>query len=75
MKNAFVIGVVLVLLGALGLVYDKINFTTKEKKADLGPIEIVQEKDHKVEIPKIAGIVTLAAGMVLIVYGAKRTMA
>jgi len=73
MKNAFILGVLLVVLGAVGLVYDKISVTTKEKAVDLGPIEVVQEKEEKVEIPKLAAMLTVAAGMVLVVYGAVRS--
>lgn len=73
MKNAFLLGVLLVVLGGAGLVYDKISVTTKEKAVDLGPIEVVREKEEKVEIPKLAAMLTVAAGMVLIVYGSVRS--
>ncbi|MCW8132994.1 MAG: DUF3185 domain-containing protein [Planctomycetota bacterium] len=74
MKNALVVGIVLVVLGAAGLVWDKISFTETKKDVDLGPIEISHEKEHEIEIPKVAGMLTVAAGMVLIVYGAKRSI-
>ncbi|MBI3830775.1 MAG: hypothetical protein HY291_14740 [Planctomycetes bacterium] len=72
MKNIYLLGLVLVVLGTLGLVYDKIGFKTKEQVAEIGPIEIQKEKEHKLEIPQAAGILLVAAGMVVIIYGSRR---
>ncbi len=72
MKNAYLLGLILVTLGTLGLVYDKIGFTTKEKAVDIGPIQITKEKEHKIEVPQFAGVLLVAAGMIVIIYGSKR---
>ena len=61
------IGIVLVVIGALALVYQGLTYKTTETIVDLGPIKATQEKTHRVPITPIVGGLILAAGVVLIV--------
>ena len=72
MKSTMIIGVVLIALGAMGLIGGHIDFTTKEKVLDLGPIEATADKKHSIGIPDAAGVALLIAGVVLCVVSTKR---
>ncbi len=72
MKSFSLIGIVLVVLGIGGLVYGSLNYTTKEKVLDLGPIEATAEKEHHVPIPEIASIAAIVAGIIFVAVSMKR---
>ena len=69
MKPVTLVGIVLIVLGALALAYQGI---TREKVVDLGPIKASVDKRKTVPLPPILGAVALAAGVVLLVVGNKR---
>lgn len=63
----------LVLAGVLGLVYGGFSYTKDTHEAKLGPIELsVKEKDT-VNVPVWAGVVSIAAGAALLLFGTKKT--
>ena len=45
MKPAVIIGIVLILLGIVALSYNRITYTTKEKIAEIGPLQATAEKE------------------------------
>ncbi|HKR05568.1 MAG TPA: hypothetical protein VJY62_13115 [Bacteroidia bacterium] len=65
-------GGILVIIGLLMIVFTSINFKTKEKVVDLGPIEVNKEKDHKVNWPPVLGAVLLVGGVVIMVMNKKK---
>jgi uncharacterized membrane protein YidH (DUF202 family) len=65
------VGVILIVLGVLGLAWGGLNYTTREKVVDIGPIHATREETHNVPIPPIAGAVALVGGIVLLVVGGK----
>lgn len=66
------LGIVLIVLGALALAYGGFTYTTKEKVVDIGPIEATAEKKHSVPLPPILGGLAVAAGIVLVVAGGRK---
>ncbi len=66
------IGIVLIGAGVLALIYAGFTFTTKEKVADIGPIEIKAEKKHSVDWPPITGAVLIVGGIILMVMDKKK---
>jgi len=72
MRTSFVLGIVLIILGALALAYQGFSYTREEKIADIGPIQATTKKHERVSIPPILGGVALAGGVVLVLFGAKR---
>jgi len=66
------IGIILVVLGILALVIPSIPFTKREKVLDLGPIQATADKQERVWLPPVAGIVVLVVGAGLLVVGATR---
>jgi len=67
-----VIGLVLIILGVIALAYQGITYTTREKVLDVGPVTATKETKHTVPLPPVLGGLALAAGVVLLVVGAKR---
>ena len=57
-----VAGFILVVLGALGLLYGGIRYTSRDTVLDLGPIHATAEREHNIPIAPIAGAILLACG-------------
>ena len=72
MKPITLIGIVLVVLGALALAYQGINYTRQEKVLDIGPIHAMAEKHERIPLPPVIGGLALVGGVVLLVVGAKQ---
>jgi multidrug transporter EmrE-like cation transporter len=67
-----ILGIVLIVAGALGLAYGGFSFTKETHKAELGPLKIsVADKEH-VDIPTWAGLGAVLAGVVLVAVGGRR---
>ena len=72
MKPITLIGIVLLVLGALALAYQGINYTHQEKIFDMGPIHATAEKHERIPLPPVVGGLALAGGIVLLVMGARK---
>lgn len=72
MKPIFLAGIVLVVLGALALAYQGINFTHQEKVLDVGPIHATRDTQDRIPLPPIVGGLALVGGIALLVAGARR---
>jgi uncharacterized membrane protein len=73
MKAISLVGILLVVLGALALAYQGITYTHREKVLDLGPIHATEDKRERIPLPPILGGLALVGGIVLLVAGAKKT--
>jgi hypothetical protein len=62
---------VLLVIGVVMLVVRGINYTTKEKVVDLGPVEINKTENHRVDWPIYAGGILALAGVLLLVTAKK----
>ncbi len=72
MKPALLLGIVLIIVGAVALAYQGITYTTREKVLDIGPLEATKKTEKTIPLPPIIGGVVLAAGIVLVVTGARK---
>ena len=73
MKSATLLGIVLIVLGALALAYQGITYTTREKVVDLGPLKITADKEKSIPLPPILGALALAGGVVLVFVGIRKS--
>jgi hypothetical protein len=62
----------LVVLGALALAYQGIDYTRREKVIDIGPIHATKDTTEQIPLPPIVGGLALAGGIALLVAGARR---
>jgi hypothetical protein len=67
-----IIGIVLIVVGALALAYGGISYTKREKVLDIGPLEATTETRETVPLPPVLGAIALAGGIVLLVVGSRR---
>lgn len=66
-----IVAILLIIGGALGLVYGGFSYTKETHEADLGPLQLsVDEKEH-VSVPIWAGIGLITVGGILLVVGWK----
>ena len=72
MKPITLIGIVLMVLGALALAYQGINYTRQEKVLDIGPIHATAEKHERIPLPPVIGGLVLVGGAVLLIVGARQ---
>ena len=73
MKGFLLGGVLLIILGAVALVYQGITYTTTKKVVDAGPLQINHKEDHTVPLPPVLGIIAIAGGIGLLVVGSRRS--
>ena len=73
MKSATLLGIVLIVLGALALGYQGFTYTTREKVVDLGPLKITADKEKTIPLPPILGALALAGGIVLVFVGVRKS--
>ena len=72
MKPVMLIGVALIILGVVALAYQGITYTTREKVIDLGPLKASVDKERRIPLPPIVGVLALAGGVVLVIVGARK---
>jgi hypothetical protein len=66
------IGIVLILFGVVSLAYHGYTYTTQEKVAEIGSVQVTAEKEKFVYFPPLLGGLSLAAGIILVVAGRRR---
>lgn len=71
---AMLIGIALIVLGAIALAYQGITYTTREKVVDLGPLKVTAQKEKTIPLPPILGGLALAGGIVLVVVASRKSM-
>jgi hypothetical protein len=72
MKPAMIVGILLVILGIVALAYQGINYTTKDKVVDLGPLKVEAKREKTIPLPPIVGVAALVGGVVLIAVSARK---
>lgn len=72
MRLLSVLGIVLIIFGVFVFASEGITYTKTEKVFDIGPIEATAKHKKTIPISPIAGGVAVAAGLVLVIVGAKR---
>jgi hypothetical protein len=72
MKPVTLVGIALIIPGVLALAYQGITYTTREKAIDLGPFTASVDKERRVPLSPIVGVLALAGGVVLVVVGARK---
>jgi hypothetical protein len=66
MKPLSILGIVLIVAGIAGLFVSRISWTETKPVVKAGPIEINHEEDHSLWIPTAAGVISVIAGLGLV---------
>lgn len=72
MRGTLLIAVLLIIGGVAALAVPYFTYTQKERVVDVGPIQIDANKTKQVNIPQIAAIAALVAGLALL-FVSRRT--
>ena len=75
MKPGGIVGIILIVLGIIAMAYGwfgSVNYTTRENVAKLGPLEVNQEKEHRIPVAPIAGGILIVGGLVLLASGRRQ---
>jgi drug/metabolite transporter (DMT)-like permease len=72
MKPAVIVGVILIVIGAVALAYQGITYTTQEKVVDLGPLKVEAKKEKTIPLPPLLGALLLVGGVVLVAVSVRR---
>ncbi len=67
-----ILGVILIILGALGIAYKEISYTKDEEILKVGPIQATAKKEEKIPIPPWAGPAGIGAGVLFVLVGGRR---
>lgn len=71
MNPVKIVGILLLIAGALGLAYGGFTYTSDVHRADLGPLHMSVKEKERVNIPVWAGIAAIVAGGMLLLMRAK----
>ena len=66
------VAIVLIVAGALGLVYGSFSYTKDTTVVKLGPLEVSAKERQTVNVPMWAGVGAIVVGGLLLVFGGKR---
>jgi uncharacterized membrane protein YphA (DoxX/SURF4 family) len=72
MNGIRIVGVVLIVAGALALFYGGFSYTKDTTAAKLGPIELSLKEKKTFDVPMWAGIGVIVVGGLLLVLGGKK---
>jgi len=67
-----IIGILLIVAGVLGLVYQQFSFTKEEHKAKIGPLELSVKEKETVNVPMWASLGAIGLGVIIVVGGRRK---
>jgi hypothetical protein len=73
MKPLVLVGVVLIVLGAASLIVGDIPYKTERETVTVGPMQATIKEEKKFSVPPILGGLAMAAGVVLVLAGRKKS--
>ena len=73
MRAAFIIGLLLIVLGVVALGFQSFTFFTHERVVDAGPLQVDVAKPHTIVLNPIVWAAALIAGAFLVIVGRRST--
>jgi len=71
MSATKIVGILLIVAGALGLIYGSFSYTKEKHDVKLGPLQFSVSEKETVNVPVWAGAGAIAIGVVLLLIGRK----
>ncbi|HEX2450061.1 MAG TPA: hypothetical protein VHJ69_02910 [Gemmatimonadales bacterium] len=72
MRPGAVVGALLILSGIIMFALGGFSFKSRERVADVGPIEVTAERERSLPVPPILAGLAIVGGIVLIVASTRR---
>ena len=72
MNATTIVGILLIIAGAAGLIYGQFSYTKEKHEAKIGPLEFSITEKETVNVPTWVGAGAIAVGVVLLVTGRKK---
>jgi len=66
------IGLLLIVIGAIGVIWGGFSYIKDRDTAHIGPVDIVVESKDRVSIPPAVGLAALIAGGLLVVMSSRK---
>jgi len=73
MKPIAIAGALLLVFGLVALAYQGFTYTTRETVVDLGPLKATADREHRIPLPPVVGGAAVAAGVVLLIVGSRKS--
>lgn len=73
MNRWILIGIILIALGALGLVIPRITYEEQAAEVDVGPLDIQVQEERSIPIPDLLAGGVLLVGVVFVAMGAAKS--
>ncbi len=73
MKPIILIGLVLIILGAVAFIFQGITYTSHEKIIDIGSIHASADTRKTIPLSPVLGGLALVGGIVLVIIGRKKS--
>jgi uncharacterized membrane protein YidH (DUF202 family) len=67
------VGLVLVVIGIVALAWGGVFWTDRDTILDAGPLEIATENREGVAVPPVLGVISIVAGIALLVIPSRTT--
>ena len=67
-----IVGIALIVAGALGFVYGGFSYTRDTSKLKLGPVEVTVQEKRTVNVPLWLGLGAVAVGAALLAFGSRK---
>lgn len=68
-----IIGIVLIVAGALGLGYGSFTYTKDTHTANIGPLKLSVKEQETINVPVWAGIAAIVAGGLVLLAGSRKS--
>jgi multidrug transporter EmrE-like cation transporter len=72
MNSSKIVGIVLIVAGALGLGYGSFTFTKDTHTANIGPLTLSVKEKETINVPVWAGIAAIVAGGLVLLAGSRK---
>ena len=67
MSGKTILGILLIVLGALAIAYRGFTYTTQKKEVDIGSLEVNKKERHEVDFPPLLGALAVVGGVAVLV--------
>lgn len=67
-----VVGIILVVLGALALGYQGFTYVARDTVVDAGPVQVTADRQKTVWIPPVVGGIAVVTGLIMLATSSKR---